>query len=62
MLHDHKGRRAKDGCIDIALVRLLDMCRSHLYQSKLRLGDVFTVGHLAGQDAAAGTRYAVLVK
>ena len=44
----HKGRRAKDGCTDIALVRLLDVFRGSPYQCKLRLGGVFTVGHLAG--------------
>ena len=53
MLHSHNGRRVKDACIDIALVRFLGVWRSSSHQSKYRLGDVYTVGHLTGQDAAA---------
>jgi len=52
-MHSHKGRRANDGRIGIALVRLLGGWGSSLHQSKPGLGDVHTVGHLAGQDAAA---------
>jgi len=52
MLHSHNGRRVKDGCIDIALVHFLGVWRNSSYQSKHRLGEVYTVGHLAGQDTA----------
>ena len=53
ILHSHNDRRVKDGCIDIALVRFLGGWGSSLHQSKPGLVDVYTVGHLAGQDAAA---------
>ena len=52
-MHSHKGRRAKAGCLDIALVRFLGGWGSSLHQSRPRLGDVYTAGHLAGRDTAA---------
>ena len=52
MLRSRKGRRAKGGCIDIALVRLLSVWRNCPYWSNPRMSDVYRVAYLTEQDAA----------
>ena len=38
MLRSRKGRQAKDGCMDIALARLLSVGEAILTGPKIRLG------------------------